>query len=121
MKMIKRLNSALYQGVSKLVFDHVRNYMICAFVLAIGTTALREDQSQFFGIIPSGYGGLGVIALGAMLILFNLYDGVRRIAKSKYHSVFIVLLVFLYLFMTARVVEMAWDFRDLAEASPTRQ
>ena len=117
MNMFKRLNSALDRGVSKLIFDHVRNYMICAFILAIGTTALREQQSQFFGLIPHGYGGLGVIALGVLLILFNLYDGIRRIAKSKYHSVFIVLLVLLYLFMTARVVEMAWDFRDLSEAS----
>ena len=42
MKMIKWLNSALDRGVSKQVFDHVRNYMICAFILAVGTTAQRE-------------------------------------------------------------------------------
>ena len=115
--MIKRLNSALDRGVSKQVFDHVRNYMICAFILAIGTTELREEHSQLFGLIPPGYSGLGVIALGLMLIIFNLYDGIRRIANSRYHSAFIAILVLLYLLLTARVVEMAWDFRDLGAAN----
>ena len=119
MNPIRRLNSALDQGVSKQVFDHLRNYMICAFILAIGTTELREKEAQFFDLIPPGYAGLGVIALGGLLIVFNLYDGIRRISRSPYHRVLTVALVLLYLLMTARVVEMAWDFRDLGVANVT--
>lgn len=116
--MIKHLNSALDRGMSKQVFDHLRNYMICAFILAVGTTALREPGPQFFGLIPPGYAGLGVITLGGLLTLLNLYDGIRRITRSKRHFVFIVVLILLYLLMTARIVEMAWDYRDLAETVP---
>jgi hypothetical protein len=114
MKPIKRLNSALDRGAIKQIFDHVRNYMICAFILAIGTTELRQEGSQFFDLIPPGYSGLGVIFGACVLICFNLYDGIRRISRSKYHISLTFGLVLMYLFLSVRVVEMAWNFRDLS-------
>ena len=112
------LNNALDRGAIKQVFDHVRNYLICAFILALGTAELRQPEGQFFDVIPAGFAGMGVIAFAAILICFNLYDGIRRISRSKGHSILIVLLVLLYLFMSVRVIEMAWDFRDLPGSNP---
>ena len=117
MKTIKYFNSALDRGLVKQVFDHIRNYLICAFILAIGTTELRQQESEFFDLVPAVYAGWGVIGLAAMLISLNLYDGIRRISKEKYHFVFTIALVLLYLFLSVRVIEMAWDFRDLAETA----
>ena len=114
MKPIERLNGALDNGAVKQVFDHVRNYMIGAFILAIGTTEFRQQEHQFFDFIPPGYAGLGVISFAVVLIAFNLYDGIRRISSSKYHISLTLGLVLLYLFLSVRVVEMAWDFRDLS-------
>ncbi len=116
MKPIEGLNRALDRGAIKQIFDHVRNYMICAFMLAIGTTELRQPESQFFELISPGYAGSGVIFLACVLIFFNLYDGIRRISKSKYHFGLTIGLVLLYLFLSVRVVEMAWHFRDMAGA-----
>ena len=116
-KTIKYFNSALDRGLIKQVFDHIRNYLICAFILAIGTTELRQQESEFFDLIPAKYAGWGVIGLAAMLISLNLYDGIRRISKSRYHIVFTIALILLYLFLSVRVIEMAWDFRDLAETA----
>jgi len=115
MKPIASLNNALDNGTTKQIFDHVRNFMIGAFILAIGTTEFRQQENQFFDFIPPGYAGLGVIGFAGVLILLNLYDGIRRISKSKYHLSLTLGLVLLYLFLSVRVVEMAWDFRDLAE------
>jgi hypothetical protein len=112
--VIKKINGALDRGLSKQIFDHVRNYMICAFILAIGTTELRQQGNQFFDFVRPGNAGIGVIGFAVILICLNLYDGIRRISKSRYHIALIITLVFLYLFMSARVVEMAWDFRDLS-------
>ena len=42
-----------------------------------------------------------------MLICLNLYDGIRRISKSKYHFMFTIALILLYLFLSVRVIEMA--------------
>ena len=114
MKAIERVNDALDNGASKQIFDHVRNYLIGAFILAIGTTEFRQQGNQFFEIIPPGYAGLGVISFAAVLISLNLYDGIRRISSSKYHLSLTLGLVVLYLFLSVRVVEMAWDFRDLS-------
>ena len=113
---MKRLNSALDRGVIKQIFDHVRNYLICAFVLAVGTTELRQPESQFFDLIPPGYAGSGVIFVASILICINLYDGIRRISRSKYHISLTVGLVLLYLFISIRVIEMAWDFRDMSNS-----
>ena len=112
MNLFKQLGSALDRGVSKQIFDHVRNYMICAFILAIGTTELRQTEPQFFGLIPPGYSGIGVVATGIMLICFNLYDGIRRISRTKNHMLLITALVLFYLFFSIRIVEIAWNFRD---------
>ena len=114
MDLINRINSALDRGATKLIFDHVRNYLIGAFILAIGTTQLRHGNNQLFDLVPEKFAGIGVIALATILIGINLYDGIRRISKSKYHASLTVLLVLLYLFMSARVIEMAWDFRDMS-------
>ena len=113
MMPIKRLNSALDRGAIKQVFDHVRNYLICAFMLAVGTTELRQAESQFFDLIPPGSAGMGVIFFAFVLICLNLYDGIRRIWKYKYHISLTIGLVLIYLFMSVRVIEMAWNFRDL--------
>ena len=114
MKAIESINDALDSGASKQILDHVRNFMIGAFILAIGTSEFRQQDNQFFELIPPGYAGLGVIIFATILILFNLYDGIRRISKSKYHISLTLGLVVLYLFLSVRVVEMAWDFRDLS-------
>ena len=116
MKPLKHLNSALDRGAIKQIFDHVRNYLICAFVLAVGTTELRQQENQFFDLIPPGYAGLGVIFVAIVLIFFNLYDGIRRISRSKYHISLTIGLVVLYLFISMRVIEMAWDFRDMTNS-----
>lgn len=108
------LNNALDSGAIKHIFEHVRNYMIGAFILAIGTTEFRQQEHRFIDLIPPGYAGLGVIGFATVLILLNRYDGIRRISSSKYHISLTLGLVLLYLFLSVRVVEMAWDFRDLA-------
>ena len=72
MKSIKHFNSALDRGALKQIFDHLRNYLICAFMLAVGTTELRQPGSQFFDLIPQRYAGSGVIFFAGVLICLNL-------------------------------------------------
>lgn len=111
MKLVEKLNTALENDLSKEVFDHIRNYLICAFILALGTTEISEYANAFPGVTPSPFYGVAEISLAIVLILFNLYDGVNKLLKVKFHLVFIIILVSIYLFLSFRVVEMAWDFR----------
>jgi len=111
MTILERFNNALDRGISKDIFDHLRNFLMCAFLLAIGTNQIKEHSSILFGFIPGQYAGSGVIVVALFLILLNLYDGIRKISKTRYHSMFIIALIVFYLFLSVRVIEMAWDFR----------
>jgi len=111
MNIFKRFNSALDDGLTKAIFDHIRNFLICAFLLAVGANELREQSSVLLGFFPSKYSGTGVVGISCMLIILNLYDGIRRLSKSEYHLILIISLVTLYLFISVRVIEMAWNFR----------
>jgi hypothetical protein len=66
---------------------------------------------------PTGYAGFGVISISVLLIGANLYDGIRRISRSRYHVARVGALIVVYLFLSIRVVEMAWDFRDLPNSA----
>ena len=42
--MLNRLNAALDKGFVKSVFDHIRNYLMCAFLLTIGTSQFNQKS-----------------------------------------------------------------------------
>ena len=111
MKLINQLNIALQDGLSKKVFDHIRNYLMCALILALGTSEIKNHSSLLFGLISGQYSGIGVVGFSFVLIALNLYDGIRKLSRSRYHYVFTICLIILYIFLSLRVVEMAWNYR----------
>lgn len=44
-------------------------------------------------------------------MLLNVSDGIRRLAQLRYHLVFQLLIVLVYILISARVVEMVWSYR----------
>ena len=51
MKLFKRFNDALDEGLSKSIFDHVRNYLMCSFLLAIGIAEAKQPgQSHHYSV-----------------------------------------------------------------------
>ena len=111
MNLVTRLNLALQGGLSKEVFDHIRNYLVCALILAIGTSEIKQHSSLLFGLMPGKYSGVAVVAFSFALIALNLYDGIRKLSRSRYHRALTICLVILYIFLSVRVVEMAWHYR----------
>jgi len=51
------LNKGLFKGV----FDHIRNFLICAFLFALGTNELKQQTVILFGLLHSNYSGTGII------------------------------------------------------------
>lgn len=111
--MFDKFNAALRAGLNKTVFDHTRNYLMCAFILALGTHEFKQKASLLFGLVPSKYSGIGVITIASVLILLNLYDGIRQIIGLRYHITLVAGLLTIYAFLSIRVVEIAWNFRTL--------
>jgi hypothetical protein len=111
MKMLARFNAALDEGMSKSVFDHVRNYLICSFLLAIGIAEARQQSGTFFGLFVIHYSGVALIALSGLLFLLNLFDGIRSISKHRIGMVYTVLFVLVYAMLSVGVIELAAGFR----------
>lgn len=113
MKLVERINNKFENGLAKDIFDHIRNLLICTFILAIGTNQLQEKNEIIFSVSQGKYVGLGVIAISIILILINSWDGVRVINNAKFNLFITLLLIFLYLFIVVKVLLVGWDFRIL--------
>ena len=111
MKLITRFNATLDQGLSKAVFDHIRNYLICSFLLAIGIAEARQQSDLFFGLFVVQYSGVALIGLSGLLFLLNFFDGIRSISKHRFGLVFTVLFVLVYAIMSVGIIELASSFR----------
>ena len=108
MRYLKLLDNDL----NARIFDNFKNLVLCALLFAAGTDALRGDHMLFMGLLASNTTGWGLIALSAFLMLINISDGIRRLAKLKYHVALQVMIVFAYVLICERVVEMVWNFRS---------
>jgi hypothetical protein len=101
----------LDQGFSKEVFDNLRNLLMCALLLAAGTDALHSVSPLFLGLFGYWIAGWGLIALAVVLMLLNMCDGLRKLAKTRYHLSLQIVLCLLYVVMAFRIVEIVWNFR----------
>ncbi len=113
MKYLKRFNTALDNNLSKAVFDHLRNILFCSFLLAIGLLEVKNNTGIFFDKIQMNYSGISFVGLALLLFCLNLYDGIRKISKFKYHLGLTIILIIFYVVMSMRVVELTLDFRGV--------
>ena len=116
MNHLNRLNTALDRGMAKAVFDHLRNYLMCAFLFVIGSTAFKAKTGVFFGQIAANAvetSGIGIIGLSCVLFCLNFLDGARTISNYKFSRTVLVVLIILYAIMSIRTIELAWYFRNI--------
>ena len=111
MQILKNFNSSLDNGLAKAVFDHVRNYMMCSLLLAIGFSGFSDTTELLLNLIPNSYSSISLVALAFVLYCLNLYDGIRVLSKSNYHTIYILGLVALYIAMSVVVIELTSSFR----------
>jgi hypothetical protein len=109
-----RVNALLDSGLVKEIFDHVRNYLMCAFLLAVGVLAFKDKTGLFFGQVANAnhnFSGLAIIGLSCILFGLNLLDGIRRIRRFGYGRLFSVVFTVGYVVLSIRMLELAWYLR----------
>lgn len=100
------------QGGLEEIFRHVRNIVTSSFILAAGLYAVKYPRSiNIRGVIDISMAGYGVACLGGLLFLFSLLDGMHQLSKFRWHFVFQILLVVIYLMITIRVEQIVLSFR----------
>jgi hypothetical protein len=110
-KLWRKYRALLDNDLNTKIFDNIKNLLVCAFLFAAGTNALRGAHPLFLGALAEGAAGWGLIGLSALLMLMNISDGLRRLARLRYHVIFQIILCVLYIVVAERVVEIAWSFR----------
>jgi hypothetical protein len=112
-KLWMRYLELLENDLSTQIFDNLKNLLVCALLFAAGTDMLRGKHDPFMWILGPNMAGWGLIALSTMLLVLNVSDGIRRLAKLRYHLLLQLSLILVYAVIAERVVEIVWSFRSL--------
>ena len=111
MKLVKSFHSALDKGLTKAVFDHVKNYLVCAFLFAAGSFGLENQSEIFLASYLGRAPGILIISLATLFALLNFYDGLYKFSKYKYHYILSAVLIFFYIIFSLRIIEITWGYR----------
>ena len=93
------------------VFSHVRKMLVATLVVSAGVFAAENYESSRQRVFDASYVGYIVAGVGVLLVLLNLVDGLRRLARRRHHIVLRVTLIAIYLFVSIRLVQMLYAFR----------
>jgi hypothetical protein len=101
----------LEHDLSTQIFDNLKNLLVCALLFAAGTSTLGMRHELFLGVLVYDAAGWGLIVMSGLLLILNVSDGIRRLARLRYHVLIQALVCITYLIIAGRVVEMVWAFR----------
>ena len=109
--MLKQLERFVVHDKVKLIFDHMRNLLMCTLLLAAGHFQLKHPAGIFADSTLQRYLGYGVVGVAVALILLNLLDGMCQLNKLR-HPVFLkICLIIVYVVVAIRVVVVTSSFR----------
>ncbi|MFM0498392.1 hypothetical protein [Paraburkholderia caledonica] len=102
------VSQALFErGGLKDVFEHARNLVVATIIVAAGfETVRRFDTIDLLGMHNPLFAGYFVSGAGCTLLALNFLDGLRRLAKLRWHFVLQAALSFAYLFFSLRLVQL---------------
>ena len=114
MKYIKNtyLEELFEKGVTKAIFDNIRNFLYCSLFLAIGTQAIVTPSSTI-GITEMGVvlSGLILIVISLLLMVLNVLEGIHNLSKVGIHAYIYPFIILIYFLAAMRIVVFAWGYR----------
>jgi len=95
------------------VFQHARNVLSGTVIVAAGMYAAHHvGSSPVPGMWTVHIAGYLVAFTGALLLLLNLCDGLRRLAKRRHHLALRVAAIVVYLALSVRLTQVIVYFRS---------
>jgi len=96
----------LEQGGIGAIFAHLRNLVMATVIIAAGAYAIRHPRDvELFGLLNLEIAGLGVTAIGFVLVGLNLLDGLYKLTTFGISLGFRIALIILYLLFTLRLIQ----------------
>lgn len=95
------------------VFTHARNVVTGAAVIAAGMYAAHHLQTgPMRGMWTVHFAGYAVAALGGVLLVLNLIDGLRRLARRRHHLLLRIAAILVYVGLSVRLTQVVIYFRS---------
>jgi hypothetical protein len=95
------------------VFLHARNVLSGTVIVAAGLYAAHHlGSSDLPGMWTVHIAGYVVATLGVVLLLLNLCDGLRRLARRRHHVALRVATILVYLALSIRLTQVIVYFRS---------
>ena len=99
------------EGLSE-VFVHARNVITCSMIMAAGFYAVRhQERVSLPGMWTVHAAGYIVAAVGALLLLLNLVDGLRKLSQRRHTGLLRGLAIFVYVAFSLRLTQVFLYFR----------
>lgn len=96
----------------KQVFEHTRNMVVSTIIVTAGMEAVNNvGNIDMVGVMTPVITGYFVAGVGAVLILLNLADGLRRLSTLRWHFAFQAALTIAYVVFSLRMVQLIIYFR----------
>lgn len=104
----KSVSVALFErGGLRAAFEHARNLVVATIFVGTGLEVVRRSGSlDIRWARDPTQAGYVVAAVGAVLIVLNLLDGLRQLSQSKRHRLWQFALAVLYFFFSLRIVQL---------------
>lgn len=99
------------KGRVKTIFDHLRNLFYCALIIAAGSYVHANPPEWALRISASEVFGYPIIAIGVILMVMNLADGIYKLSKLEHPVLLSILISIFYLLLAVRLVEIMIIFR----------
>ena len=100
------------EPVSKELFSHIEKLIIGTLIVSAGAhVSSSEPAIVLFGYLRHGLIGRGVVLFGIILLLLNFLDGLYKLAKLNWHAAYQVLMTFLYVALSVRLIQLILAFR----------
>lgn len=109
--MLKTLDKFFLQGGTKLVFDHLRDLMMCTLLLAAGIFHLEHPVGLLVGSTLQSWLGYGVVGIALILIVLRLLDGMHQLSRMRHSSILKWGLIIAYFIIVIRIVIVTSSFR----------
>jgi hypothetical protein len=94
------------------VFAHARNVLTGTAVVAAGLYAIQHSRAgQWPAMWTVHFAGHVVAILGALLLVLNLADGLRRLSRRRHHVLLRVLAILVYVALSVRLTQVVIYFR----------
>jgi hypothetical protein len=94
------------------VFQHARNVLSGTLIVAAGVYAAHHvGGSPLPGMWTVHIAGHVVAAIGVVLLLLNLADGLRRLSRRRHHLALRIAVIVGYLALSVRLTQVIVYFR----------